>query len=133
VVLGVVALGGIVTFIAFGNLGKSLEYFVTPTEYEQQRAQLQGRPLRIGGLVQHVKYDPQTLNLAFTVTDGGASFPVEYRGAVSDLFKENQGVVVRGTFAGNTFHATELIVKHSEEYNVPKTQADMDQLLRQTQ
>ncbi|GHF33047.1 cytochrome c-type biogenesis protein CcmE [Deinococcus metalli] len=133
VVLGVVALIGVVAFIAFGNLGKSLEYFVTPTEYVQQRAELQGRPLRIGGLVRGVKYDPQTLQLAFTVTDGGASFPVQYRGAVSDLFKENQGVVVRGTFQGSTFHATELIVKHSEEYNVPKTQADMDQLLRQSQ
>ena len=71
VVLGVVALVGLTGFIAFGNLGKSLEYFVTPTEYAQQRAQLEGRPLRIGGLVQHVKYDPQTLQLAFTVTDGG--------------------------------------------------------------
>ncbi len=131
--LGVAALIGLTGFIAFGNLGKSLEYFVTPTEYAQQRTELQGRSLRIGGLVQHVKYDPQTLRLAFTVTDGSASFPVEYRGAVSDLFKENQGVVVRGTFQGSTFHASELIVKHSEEYNVPKTQADMDQLLRQSQ
>ncbi|THF88665.1 cytochrome c maturation protein CcmE [Deinococcus sp. KSM4-11] len=133
VVLGVVALVGLTGFIAFGNLGKSLEYFVTPTEYAQQRAQLEGRPLRIGGLVQHVKYDPQTLQLAFTVTDGGASVPVTYKGAVSDLFKEDQGVVVRGIFQGDTFHASELIVKHSEEYNVPKTQADMKNLLRQSQ
>ena len=56
-----------------------------------------------------------------------------YKGAVSDLFKEDQGVVVRGIFQGDTFHASELIVKHSEEYNVPKTQADMKNLLRQSQ
>ncbi|WP_216328740.1 cytochrome c maturation protein CcmE [Deinococcus aestuarii] len=132
-VLGIVALVALTAFIAFGNLGKSLEYFVTPTEYVQQRAELEGRPLRIGGLVRAVQYDPQTLDLKFNVTDGGASFPVQYRGAVSDLFKENQGVVVRGEFQGNTFHASELVVKHSEEYHVPQTQAELKDLLRQSE
>ncbi|MEF2278002.1 cytochrome c maturation protein CcmE [Deinococcus sp. YIM 134068] len=132
-VLGVLALVGLTGFIAFGNLGRSLEYFVTPTEYVQQRAELEGRPLRMGGLVRAVRYDPQTLDLRFDVTDGGASFPVQYTGAVSDLFKENQGVVVRGEFQGNTFHASELVVKHSEEYNVPQTQAELKDLLRQSE
>lgn len=133
VILGVVALVGLTAFIAFGNLNKSLEYFVTPTEYQQQRAELQGRPIRIGGLVKDVDYNPQTLNLRFVVSDGGASYPVQYSGAVSDLFKEDQGVVVRGEFEGNTFQANELIVKHSEEYNVPKTQTELKDLLQQTQ
>lgn len=132
-VLGVLALVGLSAWIAFGNLGKSLEYFVTPTEYLQQRAEFEGRPLRIGGLVKDVQYNPQTLDLKFNVTDGGATFPVQYHGAVSDLFKENQGVVVRGTFQGNTFHATELVVKHSEEYHVPQTQADLKRLLQENQ
>lgn len=132
-VLGVLALVGLSAWIAFGNLGKSLEYFVTPTEYLQQRAEFEGRPLRIGGLVKAVQYNPQTLELKFNVTDGGATFPVQYRGAVSDLFKENQGVVVRGEFQGNTFHATELVVKHSEEYHVPQTQAELKDLLRQSE
>ncbi|SMB92606.1 cytochrome c maturation protein CcmE [Deinococcus hopiensis] len=129
-VLGVLALVALTAYIAFSNLGKSLEYFVTPTEYQQQQAQLEGRPLRIGGLVKAVKYDPQTLELNFNVTDGGATFPVQYKGAVSDLFKENQGVVVRGQFRGLTFHASELIVKHSEEYKVPQTQAELKDLLQ---
>lgn len=129
-ILGIAAVGGLAAYIVFGNVGKSLEYFVTPTEYQQQQAKLQGKTIRIGGLVQHVKLDRQNLNLHFTVTDGGASFPVEYHGAVSDLFKENQGVVVRGEFAGNTFHASELIVKHSEEYQPPKTQADLKKMLQ---
>lgn len=130
---GVLALVGLTAFIAFGNLGRSLEYFVTPTEYVQQRAELEGRPLRIGGLVKAVDYDPQTLNLKFDVTDGGATFPVQYVGAVSDLFREDQGVVVRGEFQGDTFHASELVVKHSEEYNVPQTQAELKDLLRQSE
>ncbi|WP_135228196.1 cytochrome c maturation protein CcmE [Deinococcus fonticola] len=128
--LGVLAVGGLAGFILFGNVGKSLEYFVTPTEYQQQQDRLQGKAIRIGGLVKDVKNDPQSLNLSFTVTDGGVSFPVKYQGAVSDLFRENQGVVVRGEFQGTTFHATELIVKHSEEYNVPENQADLKKMLQ---
>ncbi|CAM4424825.1 cytochrome c maturation protein CcmE [Deinococcus marmoris] len=133
VALGIIALVGLTAFIAFGNLNKSLEYFVTPTEYQQQRAELEGRPIRIGGLVKAVNYNPQTLDLKFVVSDGGASFPVRYSGAVSDLFKEDQGVVVRGEFEGETFQANELIVKHSEEYNVPKTQTELKDMLQQTQ
>ena len=54
-----------------------------------------------------------------------------YQGAVSDLFKENQGVVVRGVFnAQNVFQANELIVKHSEEYRVPRSQSELKDMLK---
>ena len=49
--------------------------------------------------------------------------------AASD-WQENQGVVVRGEFQGETFHATDLVVKHSEEYNVPKTQAELKDMIK---
>ncbi|GHF98145.1 cytochrome c-type biogenesis protein CcmE [Deinococcus piscis] len=132
-ILGGGALLTLAGVLAFGSLGQSLEYFKTPSEYQQAEAQLQGRLLRLGGLVQNAKYDPQTLNLSFDLTDGSVTYPVQYTGAVSDMFKEGQGVIVRGRFdkeAGNgtIFQATELIVKHSEEYKVPETQADIDQL-----
>ena len=132
-VLGLVALAGLTGYIAFGNMSRSLEYFVTPSEYQQQHAELQGRAIRIGGLVKDVQYNAQTLDLKFSVTDGTATFPVQYHGAVSDLFKENQGVVVRGQFEDDTFHANELIVKHSEEYNVPKTQAELKDMLKKAE
>lgn len=132
-ILGLVALAGLGVYLAYGNIGRNLEYFVTPTEYQQQQADLQGKAIRIGGLVKDVKYNTQTLDLNFKITDGGATFPVKYHGAVSDLFKENQGVVVRGDFQGDVFHANELVVKHSEEYQVPKTQADLKKMLQENQ
>ena len=119
--------------IVFGNLSKSLEYFVTPTEYKAGAAQYSGRLIRLGGLVRNAHYDRKTLKLGFTVTDYGASYPVNYVGAVSDLFKENQGVVVRGIFdKAGVFQATELLVKHSEEYRVPTSQADIKSMLKDT-
>ncbi|MFC6590982.1 cytochrome c maturation protein CcmE [Deinococcus lacus] len=132
-ILAVSALLGLTGIIAFGNLSKSVEYFKTPTEYAQEQASLQGRSLRLGGLVRDVDYNPQTQNLSFTITDGGASFPVHYVGGVSDLFRENQGVIVRGRFEGETFAATELIVKHSEKYEVPQTQSALKDMLRSSE
>ncbi|ADY26050.1 Cytochrome c-type biogenesis protein ccmE [Deinococcus proteolyticus MRP] len=132
-ILGGGALLTLAGVLAFGSLGQSLEYFKTPSEYQQAESQLQGRLLRLGGLVQNAKYDPQTLNLTFDLTDGSVTYPVHYTGAVSDMFKEGQGVIVRGRFGeaggkADVFQATELIVKHSEEYRVPQNQADIDQL-----
>ena len=130
-VLAGAALTGLLAYIVFGNLAQSIEYFVTPTEYQAQESAFQGRTVRIGGLVKAVSYDRQTLNLHFDVTDGGATFPVVYKGAVSDLFKVDQGVVVRGQFnAQNVFVANELIVKHSEEYRVPQSQSELKNMLK---
>ncbi|WP_424949921.1 cytochrome c maturation protein CcmE [Deinococcus sp.] len=132
-ILGGTLLLAVLSVIVFGNLSKSLEYFVTPTEYHAGAAQYVGKTIRLGGLVKNARYDRQTLDLTFTVTDYGASYPVTYKGAVSDLFKENQGVVVRGAFTpAGTFQANELLVKHSEEYRVPTSQADIKSMLKDT-
>ncbi|WP_425146127.1 cytochrome c maturation protein CcmE [Deinococcus sp.] len=132
-VLGGGLLLALLGVIVFGNLSKSLEYFVTPTEYHAGSAQYAGKLIRLGGLVKNAHYDRKTLKLSFTVTDYGASYPVSYVGAVSDLFKENQGVVVRGSFsAAGVFQANELLVKHSEEYRVPQNQADIKSMLKET-
>ncbi|RTR28662.1 cytochrome c maturation protein CcmE [Deinococcus radiophilus] len=134
-ILGGGALLGLAAFLAFGSLGQSLEYFKTPSEYQLEQSTLAGKPLRLGGLAQAAEYDPQTLNLSFQLTDGSVTYPVQYTGAVSDMFQEGQGVVVRGRFSESAqgadpgvFQADELIVKHSEEYKVPETQAEIDQL-----
>lgn len=125
------ALAGLAGYILYGQLSQNIEYFVTPTEYSQQQSTYQGRTVSMGGLVKKVHFDRQTLNLTFDLTDGGATYPVTYQGAVSDLFKENQGAIVRGQFnAQNVFVANSLIVKHSEEYRVPKTQGELKDMLR---
>ena len=130
--LALVALAAVVGALLYGSLQKSLEFFVTPSEYQAQQGTLAGRSLRLGGLVKGERYDPASLQLRFTITDGSASYPVMYKGAVPDLFKENQGVVVRGHFEGGTFLGQELLVKHSEEYHPPQTPGDVKRLLEDT-
>lgn len=133
--VALLVLVGVVGAMLYGNLSKSLVYFVTPTEYASARAQYEGKTLRLGGLAQHETYDHQTQLLRFTITDGSASYPVRYEGAVPSLFKQGQGVVVEGQFQNGTFQARQLLVKHSEEYRAPganASPADLKKLLQDT-
>ncbi|PYE55874.1 cytochrome c maturation protein CcmE [Deinococcus yavapaiensis] len=119
-------------YMLFSSLGNNLVYFLTPLEYQEKAAQFQNRTLRLGGLVQNAEYDAKSQALHFTITDGTASYPVKYQGAVTALFKNNNGVVVEGKMENGTFQASNLLVKHSEEYAAPKSQADIKRLLQNT-
>ncbi len=123
-IMGLVVIAGALAFLIFGGLGRNLVYFITPSEYFQDEARYSGRQVRLGGLVkaQTVKYDPKSLELRFVVSDGVREIPVESKGSTPPaLFGENRGVVVEGKFAGQTFMSENLLVKHSESYQAPKT------------
>ena len=75
---------------------------------------------RIGGLVEDgtlVRGEGEVVR--FSVTDGGASVPVTYRGVLPDLFEENQGMVGTGVYKDGVFEADEILAKHDEDY-MPK-------------
>ncbi len=66
-----------------------------------------------------VDWNAQAIQLSFKITeDGKKSIPVYYAGVKPDLFREGQGVVVEGKMNGPRFEASQLLVKHSEEYSV---------------
>jgi cytochrome c-type biogenesis protein CcmE len=112
---------GALAYLIFGGLGQNLVYFITPSEYFQEEAKYQNRSIRLGGLVKDsIRYNPQTLELKFVVTDGVREVAVEHSGTPPALFKANQGVVVEGKFEGSAFKGTNLLVKHSESYQAPK-------------
>ena len=79
---------------------------------------------RIGGLVEEGTLQRgQGETVRFSVTDGGASVPVQYTGVLPDLFEENQGMVGLGTYDGTVFTATEILAKHDEDY-MPREVSD---------
>jgi cytochrome c-type biogenesis protein CcmE len=81
-----------------------------------------GQTFRIGGLVEtgSVVRD-QGLEITFKVTDGKASVPVRYVGALPDLFREGQGVVALGSRQPDgVFTAREVLAKHDETYMPPE-------------
>jgi cytochrome c-type biogenesis protein CcmE len=71
--------------------------------------------------------DPKSLTVRFRVTDTAQTIAVTYTGLLPDLFKEGRGVVAQGTVAPDgTFHATEILAKHDENYMPPQAQSAVD-------
>ena len=118
--------------LIYRALSSSLVYFILPSEYAANPAQFANRSIRLGGIVEpgSVKFDDQTLSLAFRVTDSFKTYPVTHHGAPPDLFKEGLGVVVEGKFQDDTFYSHNVLVKHSEVYEPPQAgqPIDLDQL-----
>ena len=117
--------GGVVILAALGYLvyagvSQSVVYFVTPGELSA--APVAGKAYRLGGMVKAgtVRWDPRSLELTFTLSDGQASVPVRHKGTPPDLFAEGRGAVVEGTWtADGYFKAGLIMAKHSEEFKAP--------------
>jgi len=115
------ALLGVAAALVLNAFRSNLVFFFTPTQVAAHEAP-QGRPFRIGGLVEggSLRREPNSLNVHFRVTDTAKTIDVAYTGLLPDLFKEGKGVVAQGTLAADgTFHATEVLAKHDENYMPP--------------
>jgi cytochrome c-type biogenesis protein CcmE len=89
-----------------------------------ERPVADGQRIRLGGLVAEgsIKRGGGT-EVDFAVTDGIETVKVVYNGILPDLFRENQGVITEGAFAGGVFTADSVLAKHDENY-MPKEVAD---------
>ena len=78
---------------------------------------------RVGGVVVDgsLKKSNDTTNVNFKITDYSKTIDISYSGILPDLFREGQGVVIRGrlTKAG-IFVAEEVLAKHDETYMPPE-------------
>jgi cytochrome c-type biogenesis protein CcmE len=120
-------------YLVYAGVTQSVVYFVTPSELGA--APVAGKAYRLGGMVQPgtLAWDPKSLDLRFTLSDGQATVPVRHRGTPPDLFAEARGAVVEGTWSRDGyFQATTILAKHSEEYKAPHdgSQAGYKELLK---
>lgn len=118
--LGGAVIAAALGYMIYAGVTQSAVYFVTPSEI--QAAPVSGKAYRLGGLVTRgsVKWEPRTLDLTFTLTDGKATIPVRHKGTAPDLFGEGRGAVVEGSWSPEGyFKATLILAKHSEEYKAP--------------
>lgn len=115
VVVGVAAALGL-TLNAFEQ---TMLFFMTPTQVAAGESS--GRMVRLGGMVAAGSSERLGgVRSRFVVTDFAASVTVEYEGILPDLFREGQGVVVRGVYGGGVFEANEVLAKHDENYMPPE-------------
>jgi cytochrome c-type biogenesis protein CcmE len=107
-------------YMIYAGVSQSVVYFVTPSELGA--APVAGKAYRLGGMVLpgSLKWEPRTLDLAFTISDGKKTIPVRHKGTPPDLFGEGRGAVVEGSWnAAGYFKASLILAKHSEEYTAP--------------
>jgi len=115
--VGVVLIG--LGYLAFGNFGENLVYFVTPSEVVTLHADRYGKKMRVAGMVvkASMKVVPDTLKINFDLTDGAETIPVTFEGIPPDLFKEGKGAVVEGYWdQDHIFHSHMIMAKHEEDY-----------------
>ena len=127
--------GGVLWFVSsgMGGLSENLVYYWSPTELVEAGDKAHGATVRLGGQVEPgtMKWDPDANTLAFSVTDGTNTVPVQSTGAPPAMFKEGIGVVVEGHVdtEGN-FSTDRVMVKHSNEYRAPEEGQHPDQVYK---
>lgn len=119
---GLLAVAGAVGMLLAGGLQDGVVYFLTPTEVVARGTGAVDRPLRLGGQVKpgSVTWNAEALDLRFVVQDSAGEVPVASSGAPPAMFRDGIGVVVEGSMRPDgTFESTNLMVKHSNEYQAP--------------
>ena len=116
---GVVILAAL-SYMIYGGMQEAIVYFVTPSELKAKERSSADKFLRMGGMVVKgsLQKDLNTLTYRFELTDGGATYPVFFKGVPPDLFTEGKGAVVEGRIgADGVFQATTIMAKHAEDYS----------------
>jgi cytochrome c-type biogenesis protein CcmE len=115
VLVGVVVV--VVGWLAFSSVGNALVYYRTPSEVADRQP---GQVLRLGGIVQEGSVSGPATDLTFVLSDGATDIEVHSTVAPTRSFREGTGAVVEGEFRDDgVFEATQVIVKHDENYMAP--------------
>ena len=119
IIISILLIAGSLGYLAFGNFGENIVYFVTPSEVKAFTPETYTKKVRVGrhGGERQLENAAGTGGPDFELTDGATTIPVAFQGIPPDLFKEGQGAVVEGQWKdGQTFRSTMIMAKHSEDY-----------------
>jgi cytochrome c-type biogenesis protein CcmE len=110
----------VVAYLAFSSIGNALVYYLTPSELIDRGEAAIGDTVRLGGQVATGSVSGPATDLTFVLTDGDAEITVHSTVAPTRSFREGSGAVVEGALGTDgVFEATQVIVKHDENYEAP--------------
>jgi cytochrome c-type biogenesis protein CcmE len=143
-IVGGLLIAAAVIYLIVSSTQASAQYFLTVDEVFAKGAEVQNRDLRISGAVlgDSIRYDPQTLNLTFTIASipgdnkdieaqGGLAavlheavtdpdrqhLTVVYNGPKPDLLRNEAQAIITGKMgADGVFQAEELLLKCPTKY-----------------
>lgn len=128
-IIAIVLIGGAVIVARF--LTSAVDYYCNVDEIGRRPGCEAGRQLRVQGMV-----DKNTLASApgattFSMSFNNKTLRVVYSGDPGGIFQECIPVVAQGRLVGETFEATRIEVKHSNEY-VAENQVRIDRAEAET-
>lgn len=117
---------GIVFVLFIKTFNDNLLYYRSPTQLISTTFP-DNYIFRIGGMVEEGSLVrlKGTKDVEFYVTDFDNKILVKYSGILPDLFREGQGVVIRGFLEEDYFVAKEVLAKHDETYMPPELQESL--------
>ncbi len=118
---GAVVLGAAGVLMA-GSIKNTAVYFLTPAELQAKVVAdptIRETGVKVGARVVpgSVERDSSGKRVVFDMTDGEATYKVDYRGLIPDTFSDSVDVVVEGRLgADGVFQATTLLAKCASRY-----------------
>ena len=120
ILIGATVVAVVVGYLALSGISNALVYYLTPTELLARGAAEIGKTERLGGLVKIGSISGAATDLTFVLTDETHEIVVHSTVAPTRSFREGAGAVVEGELrADGVFEASQVIVKHDENYVAP--------------
>ncbi len=119
VIPAIAVIGVIAAFLIGGGLSSNSVYYLFPDEAIAQKADFEdGRIFRLGGRVVagSITSDGETL---FSISGGGATIDIATDRTPPQLFSDDIPVLMEGTWEGDHFRASQIIIRHDEQYEAP--------------
>ncbi|MBN1998940.1 cytochrome c maturation protein CcmE [candidate division KSB1 bacterium] len=120
IVIGVGLIVLLLGYFIFGSLNKGTTvYYLTVSELIAKQPKPVGENLRISGVAVPVSiyYDPDKIQLRFTLADSSDTLNVLYNGPAPDQLADAQQVVVEGVLDSlGVFQAGKVLLKCPSKY-----------------
>lgn len=125
--IGALLIVGSVGYLMASGIKETGQYFLTPSELSRK---VSADPtfydvgMKVGARVVPgtIQRDVATQTVRFHITDGGATYPVVFRGITPDTFTDSVEVVVEGRLQKDgAIHATDVLAKCGSRYEAVPT------------
>lgn len=121
----VIAIVGVLVWLAMGGISESKTYYKTISELNQMGGQAQGRRLRVGGDVQDGSITRQGKEVSFVLHQDALKLKVVYNGIdpLPDTFKSGAQALADGKLGPDgVFEASKIQAKCASKYEVKPSQ-----------